>query len=63
MLITISGKACEGKTCVANIIRNALTAYRFDPDMGDIPFIDHEVAVDVLPKRLAIRIREEHSDQ
>lgn len=51
MVITISGRVGEGKTCVANIIRNALAGYGLDPDMGAVPFIDHEVAADLLSDR------------
>lgn len=59
MLITISGPTGEGKTCVANIIRDALISYRFKPDMVDIPIIDHEVAADLASKRIEIRICKE----
>lgn len=67
MLVTISGRQGEGKTCVANIIRNALARYGCVADMGNVPVIDHEVAVDILfpsgPRgrgdRVEIRIREE----
>lgn len=56
MTITISGRDGEGKACIANIIRNALMGYSFDPDMIGIPIIDHEVAADVASKRVEIRI-------
>lgn len=59
MLITVSGPHGEGKTCIANIIRNALVGYGFDPEMGKIPIIDHEIAADVMSKRVDIRICEE----
>lgn len=62
MIITISGPVGEGKTCVANIIRNALDVYRISVEMIAIPFIDHDLAAEFLPERLEVRIAEEQTE-
>lgn len=59
MTITICGRAGESKTCIANLIRHALTRARTHIDMGAIPLIDYEVAWGMLPARIHIRIIEE----
>jgi thymidylate kinase len=59
MTITISGREGEGKTCVANIIRQCLEESNILPSMNGIPRIESDVAVDFLGERIEIFIREE----
>ena len=59
MTITISGREGEGKTCVANIIRQCLQESGILPSMNGIPHIESNVAVDFLGERIEILIREE----
>ena len=66
MTIIISGRAGEGKTCVANIIRQAMenagvVAAGFG--LGLIPHFDAQVAAEMLPEKLRIQIIEEHKDK
>lgn len=63
MTITISGRNGEGKTCIANIVRQALEDAGVMPSgfgPGEIPYFESMVAVDMLNERLVIQIVEEN---
>lgn len=62
MTITISGRAGESKTCVANIIRQALeNAGAFADGFGDggIRYVDAKGAAIMLDDKLKITVIEE----
>lgn len=59
MTITITGKPGEGKTCIANIIRQAMSEYGITTDMGSIKFLESDVAADLLAERLVVKVVEE----
>ncbi len=63
MTITISGTQGEGKTCIANVVRQALENTGIMPTgFGDgdglIPWFEATVAADMLPERLKIVVVE-----
>lgn len=58
MTVTVSGKLGEGKTCIANIIRQAMGEYGIAIDMGQIKFMESDVAADMLAKRIVVKIVE-----
>lgn len=62
MQVVVRGKQGEGKTCLANVIHQALASYRIGATLDPkIPVIEASVAADVLlcDKRIEIRIAEE----
>lgn len=44
MTITITGKAGEGKKCVANICRHALETFGIMTSLDNVPFIEWDIA-------------------
>ena len=61
MTITISGREGEGKTCIANIIREALESAGVHAGgfgEGGIPFFESAVAADMLADRVEVKVVE-----
>lgn len=58
--MTVTGWQGEGRNCVANLVRHVLIENGLAVDMGVIPFVEYEVAADVMrDSRVTIRIVEE----
>lgn len=56
--ITISGKLGEGKTCIANIVRQALSECGIKTDMGNIRFLESDGIEGFLSEKLVVKVVE-----
>lgn len=58
MTVTVSGRLGEGKTCIANIVREALGMRGISVDMGIVKFLEADAAESLFQKKIVVKIVE-----